>query len=213
MKSVWVYAATAALVALLSTPLWAQERPSPAFATAAAARSAAPVPNRAVAAPLPQDYVIGADDVLQVHFWREQDLSTEVVVRPDGRISLPLLRDVSAMGLTPDELGGRIQALAATYLENPNVTVSVKQINSRRVFITGEVAKPGTYAMGSPITVLQLIALAGGLTPYAKQDRIVIMRTTKEGTQTFRFDYKKASQLKDLQSNILLMPGDTVLIP
>ena len=121
----------------------------------------------------PTDYVIGPDDVLQVVYWRDPDLTAEVVVRPDGNISLPLLKDVAAIGLTPDALARKIESLAKVYLENPQVTVVVKQINSRKVFITGEVAKPGVYPLAGPTSVMQLIALAGGLTPFAKQNGIV----------------------------------------
>ena len=204
---------TMLLIAALTAPALAQEPQAPSFAARPAVAAPAPGAVSRAAAPAPADYVIGPDDVLHVFFWRDQDLSAETVVRPDGRISLPLLRDVPALGLTPSQLGARLEELAATYLEHPNVTVTVKQINSRKVFITGEVAKPGTYPMGAPMTVLQLIAVAGGLTPFAKQDRIVIMRSSDAGPVTFRFDYKKAAQLKGLQANILLLPGDTVLVP
>ena len=178
-------------------------------ATAAGAQSAPPAP------PKPPGYAIGPDDVLEVFYWRDKDLSAEVVVRPDGFISLPLLRDVQALGLTPEALATRIRTLASAYLEDPNVTVVVKQINSRRVFITGEVAKPGPYALSGPTTVLQLIALAGGLTAFADRDQIAIIRaaTADAGEPvTLRFSYKKASQLKDLHENVLLLPGDTVLV-
>lgn len=179
----------------------------------------APVPTRppaglpAAAGPVTQGYVIGPDDVLQVHYWRDEDLSAEVVVRPDGRISLPLLRDVEALGLTPDALADRIQTLAATYLERPTVTVVVKQINSRKVFITGEVAKPGPYTLSGPTTVLQMIASAGGLTPFAKASKIIVMRASVNGPVTVRFDYKKVSSGQLLQSNVVLQPGDTVIVP
>lgn len=171
------------------------------------------VAPRAAAAPMAQDYLIGPDDVLQVHYWRDQDLSAEVVVRPDGFVSLPLLQDVPALGVSPAELASRIQKLATTYLEHPNVTVVVKQINSRKVFITGEVGKPGAYPLAGPTSVLQLIAMAGGLSSFAKQDRIVIMRNTPSGPTTFHFSYKKATQARDLNENILLLPGDTVVVP
>src|SRR5215467_14662660 len=126
---------------------------------------------------VPADYVIGADDVLTVVFWRDKDMSGDVVVRPDGKITLPLLNDIQAAGLTPDQLREQVSKLAEHFLEEPAATVVVKQINSRKVFITGEVSKPGPYPLTTPTTVLQLIAMAGGLGEYAHKDEIVIMRS------------------------------------
>src|SRR6185295_11169335 len=117
--------------------------------------------------PTPPDYVIGADDLLSVVFWRDKDMSSEVAVRPDGKISLPLLNDIQAAGLTPSQLRDRLTEDAKRYLEDPNVTIVVRQINSRRVFVTGEVAKPGPYPLIGPTTVLQILATAGGLKEYA----------------------------------------------
>ncbi len=162
--------------------------------------------------PSTQEYTLGPDDVLAVVYWGDKDLSAEVVVRPDGFISLPLLNDVAALGLTPTQLAERIARLAAVYLEEPAVTVVVKAINSRKVFITGEVGKPGQYQLGGPTTVLQLIAMAGGLTPFAKTETIAIIRSGANGPVTFTFNYKKAARLEDLDSNIVLMPGDTVIV-
>ena len=161
----------------------------------------------------PSDYVIGPEDVLSVLFWREKDLSADVVVRPDGRITLPLINDVVAGGLTPDELRDRVQQAAARYVEGPNATIVVKQINSRKVFVTGKVAKPGTYPLMGPTTVLQMLATAGGLMDFAKKDRIVVMRTTGDKNETFKFNYKDVSKSKNLEQNILLKPGDTILVP
>jgi polysaccharide export outer membrane protein len=161
----------------------------------------------------PADYVIGPEDVLAILFWRDKDMSAEVAVRPDGRITLPLINDIVAAGLTPDELRERVQQAASRYVESPNATVVVKQINSRRVFVTGKVAKPGTYPLMGPTTVLQMIAMAGGLMDFAKSDRIVVMRTTRGKTDTFKFNYKDVSKSKNLQQNIELKPGDTILVP
>ncbi len=161
----------------------------------------------------PEDYVIGADDVLTVVFWRDKDMSADVVVRPDGKITLPLLNDVYAAGLTPDQLRERIQAEAGKYLEDPTPTIVVKQINSRKIFITGEVEKPGPYLLTSPTTVLQLIAMAGGLRDYAHRKDIVIMRTEGGRHLTYPFDYAAVAKRSKLQQNIFLKPGDTVVVP
>jgi polysaccharide biosynthesis/export protein len=161
----------------------------------------------------PPDYRIGPDDVMTIVFWREKDLSAEVVVRPDGMITLPLIGDIYATGLTPDELRGKVQEAASRYVNDPNATVIVRQINSRRVFITGMVNKPGPYPLTAPTTVLQAISMAGGLAEFAKRDRIVVMRTENGRTQTFRFNYKDIMRGRRLEQNIQLKPGDTVMVP
>lgn len=188
-----------------------QQSPAPAQTPA----GAQPPPGVVVPTGItpPADYVIGPEDVLAILFWREKDLSAEVAVRPDGRITLPLINDIVAAGLTPDELRERVQQAASRYVESPNATVVVKQILSRKVFVTGKVAKPGTYPLMGPTTVLQMIATAGGLMDFAKSDRIVVMRTTRGQTETFKFNYKDVARSKNLQQNIELKPGDTILVP
>ncbi len=141
-----------------------------------------PLTARAVTSPgaelvPPFDYVIGADDVLAVVFWKEPDISGQVRVRPDGRISLPLLRDVQAAGLTPDQLRQHLEAVAKPFFANVNATVIVHEINSRKVFVTGEVAHPGGFALNGPMTVLQALALAGGLSEFSDAEHIDVLRT------------------------------------
>jgi len=159
------------------------------------------------------DFVIGPSDVLAIVFWREQEMSVEVMVRPDGKISIPLLNEVEAIGLTPEELRQKLMTTAQRVVQDPNVTVVVKQINSRRVFITGQVAKPGPYPLTSSMNVLQLIATAGGLLEYADEKNILIMRTQKGQPSNFKFNYKDVSTGKNLKQNIDLKPGDTVVVP
>jgi len=161
----------------------------------------------------PDDYVIGADDVLSIVFWRDKDMSTEVIVRPDGKISLPLINEVMAAGLTPTGLRERITEEAERFLESPQATVVVKQINSRRVYIVGEVGKAGPYPLTTPMTVLQLIATAGGLSDFARREDITIMRTENGIPRTYPFDYESVSRRRKLGQNILLKPGDTVVVP
>lgn len=161
----------------------------------------------------PSDYVIGPDDVLAVVFWGEKDMSAEVLVRPDGRISIPLLNDIVAAGLTPDQLRQKLNAAAQRYVEDPMVTVVVKQINSRRVFITGQVAKPGPYPLTGPTTILQLISTAGGLLEYADSKNVIVMRTENGRPVSYNFNYKEVVQRRNLKQNIELRPGDTVIVP
>jgi polysaccharide export outer membrane protein len=170
--------------------------------------------DSAPAAPaLPPGYVIGPEDVLSISFWKDKDLTAEVVVRPDGKISLPLLNDVQAAGSTPDELRLKLVKLAAKYLAEPNASVVVKQVNSRKVFITGQIAKPGAYPLAGDMTVLQLLALVGGLAEYADSKNIVIVRKIDGREQRLKFNYKDVVKGKHSEQNILLKPDDTIIVP
>ena len=162
---------------------------------------------------LPPAYVIGPADVLSIVFWRDKDMSADVVVRPDGKISLPLLDEIQAAGLTPEQLQARLVAAAAKYVEEPNATVVVREIHSRKVFITGDVVKPGGYDLAGDLTVLQLIAMAGGLQEYANAKSIVVLRTENGRQQTHKFNYKDVIRQKHVEQNILLKVGDTVVVP
>jgi polysaccharide export outer membrane protein len=186
--------------------LRAQVGAAPTVASSAA-------PAAVVAPPTPLDYAIGPDDVLVVVFWRQKDLSGEVAVRPDGKITLPLLNDVHAAGLTPDQLRQTLIDLARPFIEEPTATVIVKQINSRKVFITGYVAKPGPYPLTNSMTVLQLIAVAGGLQEFTNGKNITIMRTENGRTTAHRFNYEDVRNRKNLRQNIELKPGDTIVVP
>jgi polysaccharide export outer membrane protein len=173
------------------------------------------VPHEAapVAAVLPPGYVIGADDVLSILFWGEKDMSAEVTVRPDGKVTLPLLNDLDAAGLTPGAFRDVIVAAARKYVEAPNPTVTVKTVNSRKVFITGQVEKPGPYPLNSSTTVLQLLAMAGGVKEFARSKNIMVLRTDGRQQQVFRFNYQDVQFGKHLDQNIELKPGDTVVVP
>ena len=163
---------------------------------------------------LPPGYVIGAEDVLTIVFWRDKEMSADVVVRPDGKISLPLLNDVQAAGYTPDQLRGQLELAAKKFMkDDPNASVIVKAVNSRKVHIIGNVGKAGTYPLAGDMTVLQFIALAGGLQEYADAKNITIMRKEDGQDRAFKFNYKDVVKGKKLQQNIALKPGDTVIVP
>ncbi len=179
----------------------------------ASAETPPPPPRPGVAVVPPPDYVIGPEDVLSVVFWRDKDMSADVTVRPDGKISLPLLNDVEAAGLTPEQLCDRVIEDAKKYIEDPNVTVIVRQINSRRVYVTGEVSKPGPYPLIGPTTVLQMLATAGGLREYADAKHIVILRRENGRTTTSYFNYNAALKPQGARQNIELRPGDTIVVP
>jgi polysaccharide export outer membrane protein len=161
----------------------------------------------------PPGYVIGARDVLSVIFWRDKDMSSDVSVRPDGMISLPLINEVKAEGLTPDQLRDQVTQRAARYVADPTVSIVVREIRSRQVYITGEINRPGAYSLMMPTTVIQLISMAGGLREFAKTKDIVILRTESGKQSAIRFNYKDVMNRKKLTQNILLQPGDTIIVP
>ncbi len=181
--------------------------------TAAPPAVSAPAPLRGQAIVAPPDYVFGPRDVLGVVFWREPDLSTDVVVRPDGMITLPLLNDVQAAGLKPTDLRDILNKAAEAFVEHPEATVVVKEINSRKVFITGQVARPGAYDLPGPTTVVQLIAMAGGLNEFADDRRIAILRIERGYAMSYAFNYREVARRINLRQNIPLLPGDTVIVP
>jgi polysaccharide export outer membrane protein len=195
-----------ALAALIVVPVGAQQAVKVATPADGPATSASPVA-------LPAGYLIGAEDVLSVVFWRDKDMSADVVVRPDGKISLPLLNDVDAAGLTPEQLRANLVKAASKFVEDPNATVVVKEIHSRKVFITGNVGKPGTFPLVGDMNVMQLIAMAGGLVEYADSKNIMIMRNDGGRQQSFKFNYKDVTKQKNVEQNIVLKPGDTVIVP
>jgi Periplasmic protein involved in polysaccharide export len=194
-----------AVVAALGRDLFAQQ--TRAGEPAAASDTAASIPR----VDLPADFVIGPDDVLSIVFWRDKEMSTQVTVRPDGKISLPLLGEVQATGLTPAGLSAHLAAESKRFFANPNITVIVNQVNSRKVFITGQIAQPGSYALTGPTTVLQLISMAGGLKDFADSKNITVVRRENGQTSSYAFNYKEIG--RNLRQNIDLKPGDTVVVP
>jgi len=176
-------------------------------------RPAAPAPPVLAGVDVPEHYIIGPGDVLGIVFWREKELSGDVAVLPDGRITLPLINEMTAAGLTPEQLRSALIEAARQFVTDPTATVVVRQVNSRRVFVTGMVAKPGQYPLYQTMTVLQLIATAGGLLEYAKGEDIVIIRREPGQIVSFSFNYKEVTRKRNLHQNIDLRPGDTVVVP
>jgi polysaccharide biosynthesis/export protein len=162
---------------------------------------------------VPSDFVIGDSDVLNINVWKEPEISQSVVVRPDGKISLPFIGEVMVSGLTPVQT----QALLATKLQalltNPQVTVTVTEIRSRMASITGEVVKPGAYPLLVPTSVLQLITNAGGLGQFANKKHIFVLRTVDGKQERYPFNYAQVIKGEKPEQNILLHPGDTVVVP
>ena len=166
-----------------------------------------------VVTPADPNYIIGPQDVVDISVWKEPDLSRVVPVRPDGKISLPLLNDVQASGLTPAQLGAQITTNLTKYVTNPQVTVIVSQINSQRIYILGEVSRAGGYTLVPDMNVLQALSNAGGLTAFANSKKIYILRQDNGKQQKIPFNYKEVLSGKDPGQNIALKPGDTIVVP
>jgi len=209
MRRIQIVLALALSVAWLGLPVRAQHvisrnsAPVSAMVDSTAQKSATDDPN----------YIIGAQDVLDVSVWKEPELSREIPVRPDGKISLPLLNDVMAAGLTPEQLAGQLTSGLNKYMTNPQVTVIVTQINSKRIYILGEVARAGSYMLLPEMTVLQALSNAGGFTPYANLKNIYVLRQ-ESGKQTkLFFNYKEVISGKSTAQNVALKSGDTIVVP
>jgi polysaccharide export outer membrane protein len=157
--------------------------------------------------------LIGPEDVLYINVWREETLTRTILVRADGKISMPLIDEVQAAGLTPLQLKQNITEKLKQFIDNPNVSVVVTEANSFKVYVTGEVRTPGVYRLRSETTLLQIIPMAGGFTDWANQKKITIIR--KEGGKERRIvaNYKKILEGEDPKSNVILKPGDTIVVP
>lgn len=175
-----------------------------------AASQSRPQPT-ATAATTDAGYKIGPQDVLRIDVWKEPEITRSVPVRPDGKISLPLLNDVQAAGLTAMELANHITVGLKKYITNPQVTVTVTEINSRRVYVTGEVNRPGAYPLLPNMTALQALTSAGGFTQFSNTKKIYVLRN-ENGKQTKHpFNYKAV--LDGKADDIPLQPGDTIVVP
>lgn len=203
------YAGRIALCLFLALPLLpAQERQEPAPAPGVRAEDEAL--KKAVGAPVdPKTYVIGAEDILMIRVWREPELSGPVGVRPDGKISLPLIGEIQAGGETPEKLAEEITEGFSKYVHNPEVMVSVAAVNSKKYFISGEVLRPGSYPLVVPTTVLEAIAIAGGFREYAKRRDVLILR----GPRRYEFDYRQVLRGRNLEQNLTLENGDHIIVP
>jgi polysaccharide export outer membrane protein len=158
-------------------------------------------------------YIIGPEDVLYIHTWKEEDLSRTVPVRIDGKISIPLVNEVQAAGLTPLQLREVLIQKFKKYIDNPNISVVVMEANSFKVYISGEVKTPGMYRLRSETSLLQLIPMAGGFTDWANKKKILIIRNENGKEKRITVNYKKIVEGKEPISNSILKAGDTVIVP
>ena len=162
-----------------------------------------------------KEYIIGPEDLLEITVWRNADLSKTVIVRPDGRISLPLVGDVAAVGKTPSQLTDEIATRLKDFKENPSVAIVVKEVNSYAIYVLGEVKGPGKYPLKSKTTLLQGITIAGGFTPTAARNKLVVFRFSENGAgdEKIKASYDDIVLREGSQQNIELKPGDTVVVP
>jgi polysaccharide export outer membrane protein len=193
-SSAWLGAALASL-AFLAAPSRAEEAAPPA-AVRAAAR--------------PPGYLIGVGDGLRITVWKEPDLTLDTTVRLDGMITVPLLGDVAAAGVAPSELARRLVEGLDQFVERPRVTVSVSQATSAHIYVVGQMVKPGEFPLSARMTVLKALALAGGFKDFARPDSIVVIR---DDQSVVPFNFKRVTEGKDVSQNILLAPGDTIVVP
>src|SRR5579871_330583 len=205
----WMKLMSLAVLGLAAAGAWAQDQAPVDDPPAKADKS--PV-KPAAATAVPSDYVIGADDTIRVSVWKEPDMNVTLPVRPDGKISMPLLDDVQAAGMTPMELAASIKEKLKKYISDPRVTVVVTAMNSQRIYVLGEVTHTGAMPLLPHMTVLQALSSAG-FTQFANLKSIYLLRT-ENGQQTkIRFNYKDAVKGRDPQQNIVLKPGDTIVVP
>lgn len=203
MKLRWNAVVAAAV--LMSGMAWTQD----------ASPSASPAPEKQNAMPATQagpEYVIGAEDALHIAVWKEPDFTATLPVRPDGKISLPLLGDVQAAGMTPKELSDSIAEKLKKFIADPRVTVVVTQINSKRIYLVGEVGHPGAMPMSPNMTVLQALANSG-LSQFANTKKIYLLRTVNGKQEKMPVNYRKLVKGEDINGNYVLIPGDTIVVP
>ncbi len=205
--SVFVLVGLAAYAGQQPDPAGRPQTPKPADVT-----PGAPKPGedaKTILAVDPTTFQIGAEDVLAIQVWREPDFSRQVIVRPDGKITMPLVGEVQAAGLTPDQLTAKLSESLSKFLKTPQVLVSVLSVNSKKYFITGEVNRPGSFPLVVPTHVLEALSNAGGFRDFANQKKIFILRKG----QKIKFNYKDVIQGKNMEQNILIENGDYIIVP
>jgi polysaccharide export outer membrane protein len=218
-RTIFYFAAVILLVSAATTQAAPQDnkkgvKPVPSFTPAQSDAPAGDEPKLTLT-PATTDpaYIIGPEDVLDINVWKEPDMTRVVPVRPDGKISLPLINDVQAAGSTPQQLASTVTAKLRKFLTEPQVTVIVTQINSQRVFVVGEVLRAGAFPLIPGMTVLQALASAGGFTTFADVKKIHVMRLVNGKHIEMPFNYREVLKGDNPEQNIKLEPGDTVVVP
>jgi len=160
-----------------------------------------------------ENYQLGPEDNIEISVWKEPDLTKQLVVRPDGKITYPLVGEIQAAGLTVKQLQGEISKRLAKYVTDANVTVILLKTQHYKIYVTGKVNKPGDFIVGRPTDVMQAISMAGGLTPFASPKSIVVLRKVGGKDEIYPFDYNAVSRGESLGQNRTLLPGDVVVVP
>lgn len=218
MKALWAVACAAAILLVLSCPVLAEEEKKPgADALSAAPAGATGTPSeQSPASAARQDagpqYQIGPEDVLHVSVWGNKELTLEVMVRPDGKISLPLIQDVQAEGLTAADLSSVIHKKLLAFIKDPQVSIIVTQVNYPKFFVVGSVAKPGPYPLRGDMSVLQALSIAGGFTQFASPRSIKLVRKNGLKQEVRKINYYRLLE-ESGDANYLLKPGDTIVVP
>jgi polysaccharide biosynthesis/export protein len=215
-KIAWGFAAMLSLQ--LSLPAFGQQyngsNPAPVSTSRVSSAHSKAEKNASITPSIAPDYVIGSEDVLAITVWKEPELSHSVPVRPDGKITMPLIGDIMASGLTAKQLQDSIETQLKSYIDNPQVAVSVQEIKAQQYNLLGEVARPGAFPLDKPTTVLDAIAQGGGFRDFAKTNKIYILRTGPSGTpQRIKFNYKQVIKGEKFQQNVAILPGDTIVVP
>lgn len=218
MKATLAKAKWALIIAMTGTlalPGMAQEKQTASAADpGSSTKTAQPVSRREAVSVDNKTYIIGENDLLDIDVWKEKEISKQVPVRPDGKISLPLIGQIQASGLTPLQLQDNITEKLKDYMSNPEVTVIVSDPRSHQFNIVGQIARPGTFPLSESMTVLDAIAAAGGFKDFAKQTKIYVLRPMPGGIRVrIPFNYKDVIKGKNLQQNVQLKPGDTIVVP
>ncbi len=185
------------------------EKPSEGTSAPAVTKPTEEPKATALAGVDPTTFQIGAEDILFIQVWREPDFTRQVIVRPDGKITMPLIGEIQASGITPDQLGKSLTESLNKYLNNPQVSVSVLAVNSKKYYITGEVNKPGSFPLVVPTRVLEALSNAGGFRDFANEKKIVILRKGER----LKFNYKEVVKGKNMDQNIYLENGDYIVVP
>lgn len=159
------------------------------------------------------NYLLGPEDAIEISVWKEPELTKQLIIRPDGKVSYPLIGEIQAAGRTVKELREEISKRLEKFVTDAQVTVLLLKAQHYKIYVVGKVNKPGEYVAGRPVTVMQALAMAGGLTPFAAPGRIVILRKSGDKEQTLPFNYKEVARGRNLEQNRVLLPGDVVVVP
>ncbi len=194
------------VVALALVALWGCVPPSSQLTDAQAAAAAVATPDQ-------DKYLLGPEDAIEISVWKEPDLTKQLVVRPDGKITYPLIGEVQASGHTVKQLQEEIGKRLEKYVTDAHVTVILLKAQNYKIYVTGKVNKPGDFVIGKPVNVMQAISMAGGLTPFASPGSIMVLRTVGGTEETYPFNYKDVARGLMLEQNRMLLPGDVVVVP